>query len=329
MADQLSPGARNASLDRLGGRNYDVLVIGGGITGAGIALDAAARGLTVALVTPFRDGQVDEPALRRLVDWQVEQGTHCVSPCGTTGESPTLSHEEHERVIAIVCEQAAGRIRVMAGTGSNSTREAVRLTRAAQKAGADGALMVTPYYNKPTQEGFYRHFRAVADEVDLPIVLYNIPGRTAKNMEPETIARLAELPSIVAIKESTGSMDQASQILALCDLTLLSGDDSLTLPLLSLGGRGVVSVVGNIIPRDVKALIAAFESGDLAGAQERHRRLFPLCRDLLGLATNPIPIKAAMRLLGRDTGEVRLPLTPLDESQQASLSRTLGEYGLS
>ena len=286
------------------------------------------KGLTVALVTPFRDGAIDEPALRRLVDWHVEMGTDCVSPVGTTGESPTLSHDEHERVIAIVCEQARRRVKVVAGTGSNSTREAIRLTRFAQKAGADGALMVAPYYNKPTQEGFFLHYKAVAEEVDLPIVLYNIPGRTAKNMEPETIARVGELRSVVAVKESTGSMDQASQIMALCDLTILSGDDSLTLPLLALGGRGVVSVVGNIVPRDVKAMIAAFEQQDVARAQEWHYKLFPLCRDLLGLATNPIPIKGAMKILGRDTGELRLPMTPLGTADEQKLASTLGNYGL-
>jgi 4-hydroxy-tetrahydrodipicolinate synthase len=285
-------------------------------------------GLTVALVTPFRDGAVDEAALRRLVDWHVEMGTHCVSPVGTTGESPTLSHDEHERVIAVVCEQAARRLKVVAGTGSNSTREAIRLTRFAQKAGADAALMVAPYYNKPTQEGFFLHFRAVAEEVDLPIVLYNIPGRTAKNMEPETIARIGELPSVVAVKESTGSMDQASQIMALSNLTILSGDDSLTLPLLALGGRGVVSVVGNIVPRDVKAMIAAYEQHDVAEAQRWHYKLFPLCRDLLGLATNPIPIKAAMKILGRDTGEVRLPMTQLSAAEEQKLVATLRTYGL-
>jgi 4-hydroxy-tetrahydrodipicolinate synthase len=285
-------------------------------------------GLTVALVTPFRGGALDEAALRKLVDFHVESGTNCVSPVGTTGESPTLSHDEHERVIAVVCEQAAGRIKVIAGTGSNSTAEAIRLTRFAKKAGADAALMVAPYYNKPTQEGFYQHFKAVAEAVDLPIVLYNIPGRTAKNIEPETIARIAEIPSVVAIKESTGSMDQASQILALTDLTVLSGDDSLTLPLLAIGGRGVVSVVGNIIPKDVKALLSAFQSGDLAAAQKWHRKLFPLCRDMLGLATNPIPIKAAMQMLRRDSGELRLPMTPLNESQMAALQKTLVEYGL-
>jgi 4-hydroxy-tetrahydrodipicolinate synthase len=286
-------------------------------------------GLTVALVTPFRDGAVDFAALRRLVDWHVEQGTDCLAPVGTTGESPTLDHEEHERVIACVVEQAAGRVRVMAGTGSNSTREAVRLTRFARKAGADAALMVGPYYNKPTQEGYYRHFAAVAEACDVPIVLYNIPGRTGSNMLPETVARLAEVPSVVAIKEATGSLDQASQVAALCPLTILSGDDSLTLPIMSVGGRGVVSVVGNLVPRDVKAMVAAFAAGRNAEALRWHRKLFPLCRDLLGVATNPIPVKTAMRLLGRDTGELRLPLCPPDAGGEARLRRALADYGLS
>ena len=285
-------------------------------------------GLTVALVTPFRDGNVDEIALRKLVDFHVESGTDCISPVGTTGESPTLTHDEHERVIAVVCEQAAGRIKVMAGTGSNSTAEAVRLTTFAKSAGADAALLVAPYYNKPTQEGFFQHYKQIAEAVDLPIVVYNIPGRTAKNIEPETIIRLGEIPNIVAVKESTGSMDQASQILASSNLTILSGDDSLTLPLLSIGGKGVVSVVGNIIPNDVKAMLDAFAAGNLAEAQTWHYKLFPLCRDMLGLATNPIPIKTAMQMLGRDTGELRLPMTPLSESERSSLSDTLRGYGL-
>ena len=285
-------------------------------------------GLTVALVTPFQNGAVDEAGLRKLVDWQVEMGTDCVSPMGTTGESPTTLHDEHERIIAIVCEQAAGRIKVMAGTGSNNTVEAIRLTKAAKKAGSDGALMVAPYYNKPTQEGFYQHYKAVTEACDLPVILYNIPGRTAKNMEPETVARIAELASVVAIKESTGSMDQASQVIALTNLTLLSGDDSLTLPMMALGGSGVVSVVGNIVPRDVLAMVKAFNAGNLAEAQQWHYKLFPLCRDLLGIATNPIPIKAAMRVLGRDTGEVRLPLTPLTAKETESLTATLRRYGL-
>src|SRR5881396_1855703 len=225
-------------------------------------------GVTVALITPFRNGEVDFDSLRRLVDWHVEQGTDGLAPVGTTGESPTLDHEEHERVIAAVVERSAGRLKVMPGTGSNSTREAIRLTRFAKRAGADGALMVGPYYNKPTQEGYYRHFTAVAEVVDLPIVLYNIPGRTGSNIVPETIARLAELPNIVGIKEATGSLDQASQIAASTNLTILSGDDSLTLPIMSVGGRGVVSVVGNIVPRDLKSLINAFDAGQLHEAQQ-------------------------------------------------------------
>src|SRR5947199_344020 len=261
-------------------------------------------GLTVALVTPFKGGEVDYDALGRLVDWHVAEGTDCLAPVGTTGESPTLGHDEHERVIAAVCERARGRIKVMPGTGSNSTREALRLTKFAKKAGADGALMVGPYYNKPTQEGYYRHFAEVAEKADLPIVLYNIPGRTGSNILPETIARLAELPPIVAVKEATGQLDQASQIAALCDLTILSGDDSLTLPLMSVGGRGVVSVVGNVVPRDMKALVSAFDAGRIREAQTQHRKLFPLCRDMLGVATNPIPIKTAMKLLGRGTGNL-------------------------
>src|SRR5262245_47171313 len=244
-------------------------------------------GVTVALVTPFRNGEVDFDELRRLVDWHVEQGTDGLAPVGTTGESPTLDHEEHERVIAAVVERANGRLKVMAGTGSNSTREAVRLTRFAERAGADGALLVGPYYNKPTQDGYYRHFAAVAEASGLPLVLYNIPSRTGSNILPETLARLAELPTVVGVKEATGSLDQASPIAALCDLTILSGDDSLTLPLMSVGGRGVVSVAGNLVPRDVKALVAAFDAGQVARAQQWHRKLFPLCRDMLGAATNP------------------------------------------
>jgi 4-hydroxy-tetrahydrodipicolinate synthase len=285
-------------------------------------------GLTVALITPFKNGTVDFEALAKLVDWHVEQGTDCLAPVGTTGESPTLDHDEHERVIAAVVERARGRIKVMPGTGSNSTREALRLTKFAKKAGANGALMVGPYYNKPTQDGYIRHFASVAEAVDLPIVLYNIPGRTGSNMVPETIARLAQLPMIVGIKEATGSMDQASAIAALCNLTILSGDDSLTLPLLSIGGRGVVSVVGNIVPRDMKALIATFEAGKLAEAMRWHYKLFPLCRDMLGAATNPIPIKAAMKMLGRDTGELRLPMSPMDAAGEAKLRQTLQNYGL-
>ncbi len=285
-------------------------------------------GLTVAIVTPFRDGKVDEVALRKAVDWQVAQGTDGLCPVGTTGECPTLSTAEHERVIAIVCEQAAGRIKVMAGTGSNSTTEAIELTRFAKSAGADGAMMVAPYYNKPTGEGFYQHYRAVAEAVDIPIILYNIPGRTAKNMEPDVVARIAEIPSVVAIKEATGSMDQASQTLALTNLTVLSGDDSLTLPLLSMGGSGIVSVVGNIVPGDMLQLLKAWNAGNVAEAQRWHFKLFTLCRDMLGIATNPIPVKIAMKMLGRDTGELRLPLTPLSDAEETRLRKTLTAYGL-
>jgi 4-hydroxy-tetrahydrodipicolinate synthase len=288
----------------------------------------AFAGLSVALTTPFRNGEVDYDALRAQVEFQVAAGTNCLCPVGTTGESPTLSHEEHERVIASVVEFSAGRVKVMPGTGSNSTREALRLTKWAAKAGADAALVVAPYYNKPTQEGFYQHFKALAEAVDIPICVYNIPGRTGKNIEPETIARMAEHPNIAMVKEATGSMDQASQTLALTNLTLLSGDDSLTLPLLAIGGRGVISVVGNIVPQDMISLLKAFEAGKLAEAQKWHRKLFPLCRDMLGVATNPIPVKAAIKLLGRGNGEMRLPMCPMDAAGEAKVRQTLVNYGL-
>jgi 4-hydroxy-tetrahydrodipicolinate synthase len=216
----------------------------------------------------------------------------------------------------------------MPGTGSNSTAEALRLTKFAEKVGADAALQVAPYYNKPTQQGFYEHFQRLAEETGLPQCIYNIPGRTGKNIEPETIIRLAELENIALVKEATGSLDQASQIVTSTNLTVLSGDDSLTLPLMAIGGRGVISVVGNIVPNDMLALIAAMNKGDLADAQRWHRKLFPLCRDMLGLATNPIPIKAAMKMLGRDPGELRLPMTPLEDSGMVRLKKTLADYGL-
>jgi 4-hydroxy-tetrahydrodipicolinate synthase len=289
---------------------------------------SAFAGLSVAIVTPFKDGQVDFPTLRTQVEFQVQAGTTCVCPVGTTGECPTLSHEEHERVISETVQAAAGRIKVMAGTGSNSTSEAIRLTKWAAKEGADAALLVGPYYNKPTQEGFYLHFRAIAETVGIPLCIYNIPGRTAKNIEPDTICRLGDLENVTMVKEATGSLDQASQIIACSNLTVLSGDDSLTLPLLSIGGEGVVSVVGNIMPREVIALCTAFAAGDARKACQLHHRLFPLCRDMLGLATNPIPIKAAMKLLGRDSGELRLPMTPLDAASEAKLRLTLHAYGL-
>ncbi len=289
---------------------------------------SAFAGVSVALVTPFRDNRLDVEALRRQVDFQIEEGAVCLCPVGTTGESPTLTHEEHERMISEVVQAANGRVKVMAGTGSNSTAEALRLTRWAAKEGADAALMVAPYYNKPTQNGFYQHYKAIAEDVGIPLCVYNIPGRTGKNIEPETIARLAELEQIALVKEATGSLDQASQILATTRLTVLSGDDSLTLPLLSIGAEGVVSVAANIVPRDMVQLVKAFQEGRVDEARQVHHRLFPLCRDMLGLATNPIPIKAAMRMLDRDTGELRLPLTALTASEESILRNTLTNYGI-
>jgi 4-hydroxy-tetrahydrodipicolinate synthase len=288
----------------------------------------AFAGLSVAMVTPFSNGDVDYRIFREQIEFQIAAGTKCLVPVGTTGESPTLSHDEQDRVVAFVVEAVAGRAKVMPGTGSNSTAEALRLTKFAEKVGADAALQVAPYYNKPTQQGFYEHFKRLAEETGLPQCIYNIPGRTGKNIEPETIIRLAELQNVTMVKEATGSLDQASQITSSTNLTVLSGDDSLTLPLMSIGGRGVISVVGNIIPKDMIALTSAMDRGDLAEALRWHRKLFPLCRDMLGLSTNPIPIKAAMMLLGRDPGELRLPMTPLEDAGMTRLKKTLAEYGL-
>jgi 4-hydroxy-tetrahydrodipicolinate synthase len=288
----------------------------------------AFAGLSVAMVTPFSGGDVDYKIFRDQIEFQIAAGTKCLVPVGTTGESPTLSHDEQDRVVAFVCETVAGRVKVMPGTGSNSTAEALRLTKFAEKVGADAALQVAPYYNKPTQEGFYQHFKRLAEETGLPQCIYNIPGRTAKNIEPETIIRLAELENITMVKEATGSLDQASQITSSTNLTVLSGDDSLTLPLMSVGGRGVISVVGNIVPKDMIALTEAMDRGDLAEALRWHRKLFPLCRDMLGLATNPIPIKAAMKMLGRDPGELRLPMTELEDAGMTRLKKSLSDYGL-
>lgn len=289
---------------------------------------SAYAGLSVAIVTPFKNGEVDYPRLKEHLEFQIAAGTNCVVPVGTTGESPTLSHDEHEKVIAEVIQICRGRCKVMAGTGSNSTAEALRLTKRAAKDGADSVLVVAPYYNKPTQEGFYQHFKALSEAVDVPICVYNIPGRAAKNIEPETIVRLAEFKNITMVKEATGSLDQASQILSATNLTVLSGDDSLTLPLLSVGGEGVISVVGNIVPGDMIALCKAYAAGNTAEATKLHHKLFHLCRDMLGLSTNPIPVKAAMKLLGRDTGELRLPMTALEEASEAKLKKTLVAYGL-
>lgn len=283
------------------------------------------QGAYTALITPFRDGQVDYDRLAENVTFQIEQGIDGVVPVGTTGESPTLSHEEHRRVIEKVVQVAAGRVQVIAGTGSNATSEALSITRHAAECGADGALIVNPYYNKPTQEGLYRHFMAIADAVDLPIVLYNIPGRTNITMNPTTVARLARHENIVAIKEATGSLDIASEIASLCDLTLISGDDSLTLPLGSIGGQGVISVLSNLLPARIKALTDAILASDFELARQLHLALFPLCKGCLTLATNPIPIKAAMQMAGMDSGELRLPLCELEPEQSASLRRMLQE----
>jgi len=285
-------------------------------------------GAMVALVTPFQDGKVDFETLDELVDFQVDNGIDAIVPVGTTGESPTLSHEEHKQVIERVVKRVGGATRVIAGAGSNSTAEAIELTAYAKKVGADATLQVCPYYNKPTQEGFYQHFKAIADEVDLPIVLYNIPGRCGAGLTPETIARLDELENIVGIKEATGSLDQASEIAMRCDITIISGDDSLTLPLASIGGKGVISVVANIVPADVKAMTDLILEGDLVKARQWHRKLFALSKNMLTLATNPIPIKAAMAMLDMCSEELRLPMTALEPAKKTSLKQTLSDYGL-
>lgn len=285
-------------------------------------------GSMVALVTPFSDDEVDFETLRELVEFQIDSGTDGIVPVGTTGESPTLSHEEHRKVIKEVVETANGRVPVIAGTGSNSTNEAIALTTHAAEVGADAALLVNPYYNKPSQEGLYQHFAAIADQVDIPLILYNIPGRCAVNLEPRTIAKLAQIENIVGIKEASGQMDQVSEIVSRCDLTILSGDDSLTLPIASLGGKGVISVVANIVPTDVKAMTDAILEGDFASARQWHNKLFKLSKALLSLATNPIPIKAAMSLLQLSSDDMRLPLVKLSSAKEEQLREILTDYGL-
>lgn len=280
------------------------------------------EGLTVALVTPFTKGEVDEARLERLVERQLDAETDAVSPCGTTGEAPTLLDAEHATVVRRVVRAARGRMAVLAGTGSNDTRHAVALTRAAADAGASGALVVTPYYNRPGQEGLLEHFRMVAGATDLPIVLYNVPSRTGCALEPETVARLAEIRNIVAIKEASGSADAVSRITALCGITVLSGDDVTTLPFLAVGAKGVVSVAANVVPREMKTLLRAFERGDMKAALEIHRRLLPLFRALF-LETNPIPVKAALEAMGLIDSELRLPLTPLAEPARRKLAEVL------
>jgi 4-hydroxy-tetrahydrodipicolinate synthase len=274
------------------------------------------KGAMVALVTPFRDGKVDEKALKELIEFQIQNGVDAIVPCGTTGESATLSHGEHERVVELTVEIAEGRIPVLAGTGSNSTAEAIRLTRHAREAKADAALMITPYYNKPTQEGLYQHYKKVAEEVDIPVL-------------PETVARLAEAANIVGIKEASGSIQQISELVSLCpdDFSVLSGDDFITFPLLAVGGKGVISVTSNIAPKPVSQLIDAFFEGDFEKARALHYQLLPLSTAMF-LETNPIPVKTALGLMGKIAPELRMPLSPMSAGNLAKLEQTLKNFGL-
>jgi 4-hydroxy-tetrahydrodipicolinate synthase len=280
-------------------------------------------GAMTAMVTPFRDGRVDEARLREQVEFQIKGGIDGLVPVGTTGESPTLSMDEHVRVIEQTVRFAAGRVPVIGGVGANSTAEAAELHAAAKRVGVTAGLSVNPYYNKPSQEGLYRHFMTLADRVDLPIVLYNIPGRTSITMAPATVARLAKHPNIVAIKESTGSLDLATEIMSLCDITVLSGDDGLTLPLISIGAKGLISVASNLVPAKVKALVQAALAGNLAAAREAHHGLFPLVRSLF-LDGNPAGIKHAMKVAGLDSGELRLPLWEANEATREAIEAAMG-----
>jgi len=288
------------------------------------------RGSIVAIVTPFKNGKVDEKKFRDLIEFQIKNGASGIVPCGTTGESATLSFEEHDRVIEITIEQVAKRVPVIAGTGSNSTEEAIMLTRHAAHAGADASLQVSPYYNRPTQKGLYEHFKAVANSVDIPIILYNIASRTGVNIEPETIAKLAaDCKNIVGVKEASGSLDQMSRIKQLCGekFDLISGDDSLTLPILSIGGTGIISVVANIVPKDVAGLVGEFEKGNIKKAQELHYRLLPLIKAIF-IETNPIPLKTAMGLLGMCEPDLRLPMCAMSPENLEKLKKALKDYGL-
>lgn len=287
------------------------------------------NGSHVAIVTPFRKGKVDERALAELVEWQIAKGTNGIVPCGTTGESATLSHEEHNRVIELTVEVVRGRVPVIAGTGSNSTDEAIVLTRHAKQAGADAALLITPYYNKPTQEGLYRHYKAIAEAVDLPLVLYNIPGRTGVNMLPTTIARLSAIKTIIGVKEGSGSVQQASDIVQMCGdrLTLLAGDDSLTLPMMAVGGSGVITVTANLVPTEMANLVKAFADGKVAEARRIHFKLSPLFAALF-YETNPIPVKEALGMMGKIDPELRLPLCPMAQDSREKLVHVLKDAGL-
>lgn len=277
-------------------------------------------GSLVAIVTPFRQGKVDERALAELIEWQIAKGTNGIVPCGTTGESATLSHDEHNRVIELAVEVAHRRVPVIAGTGSNSTEEAIVLTRHAKQAGVDGALLITPYYNKPTQEGLYLHYKAVAEAVDLPLVLYNIPGRTGVNMLPATIAKLSEIQTIVGVKEGSGSVQQASDIVQICGdrVTVLAGDDALTLPMMAVGGKGVITVTANIMPTEMANLVRAFTDGKVKEAQRLHFKLAPIFAALF-YETNPIPVKEALGLMGKIDPELRLPLCSMAQDTRDKL----------
>ncbi len=289
----------------------------------------ALQGSMVAMVTPFTNGRVDEGKIRELVEFFIAAETDAIVPCGTTGESPTLSYEEHKRVVEITVAAVGRRIPVIAGTGSNSTTEALELTEHAYKAGANAALLTTPYYNKPTQKGLIEHFRTIAETVDLPLILYNIPGRTGVNMLPETVAALAEHPRIVGIKEASGNLEQMTSVIQLCGekITVLSGDDTLTLPLMAVGGKGVISVVANIVPRAVADLTHAALRGEWERARTLHLSLFPLCQAMF-YETNPIPVKTALALMGKISGELRLPLTAMSEANVARLTSVMRAQGL-
>ncbi len=287
------------------------------------------KGSMVAIVTPFKDGKVDEQALGSLIEWHIENGTDAIVPCGTTGEAATLSHQEHMQVVEFTVKTVAKRVPVIAGTGSNSTDETIMLTAAAKKAGADAALLITPYYNKPTQEGLYRHFKAVADAVDIPIILYNVPGRTSVNMLPPTVARCAQIKNIVGIKEATANLQQISEVISLCGdkFSVLSGDDFTVLPTLAIGGMGVISVSANCAPADMAGLCDAFFAGNMAEAKRLHYKLQPLNESMF-YETNPIPVKTALALMGKIQPEFRLPLCPMGEANKEKLARVLKEYGL-
>lgn len=287
------------------------------------------KGSIVAIITPFKDGKVDEEAYRELIDFQIENGTSAILPCGTTGESATLDVEEHKRVIKIAVEAVNKRVPVIAGTGGNSTSEAIELTAYAKNLGADASLQVTPYYNKPTQEGLYQHYKAIVNATALPMVLYNVPSRTGINMLPETVARLAELEEVVAIKEASGNLGQMAEIVKLAGdkITLLSGDDNITLPVLSIGGKGVVSVVANIVPRDTSDMVTAWEDGDFLKAKALFYKLFPLCQAMF-YETNPIPVKTSLAVMGKIREEFRLPLVSMAPANLERLKRVLQDYGL-